>query len=216
MPRCPAGALGGPASQAGHDARDASPGHPAPEAREGGTRVPSRPVCNAARSFGTPRVGFARMPRWGGRGFRVPILPRLGPSKRDARPGRSDVCHPRAGCEARPTAAGSPRGWGARPGTPPFAMPLGHLEPPGWDLPGCAAGVVGGSASRAARARPAETGCATRLLWVEPAGRESRASAVRSPQRRDARPGPRSPVRSAARHFGTPRVGFARAPRWGG
>ena len=134
------------------------------------------PVCNAARSFGTPGVGLAGMPRRGGRGrlcrtaeflpratcgrsapllrkapaLRRASLPSVGPcARRSAAPGRARR-RVGQGLGSPPRKSRAPCPSDADPVPRPFAMPLGPSEPPGWGLPGCPSGVVG----RASDARP--------------------------------------------------------------
>ena len=206
-------------------ARDASPGHPASESREGGTRVPALPVCNAARSFGTPGVGSARMPRWGGRGFRVPLSPGLargcgmrGPSARGQAP---SVRGMRCPAIRRPKPAKAGRA--SRPS--PFAMLLDHLEPPGWEPPGRPAGVVGGSASASPLARPFAVGCRFRGLMRTDGGSCSTrgylgdaAARARTWAALDGSFGPSVPVHalSVPPQTFSPDHAAARARRWDG
>ena len=144
------------------------------------------PVCNAARSFGTPGVGFARMRRWGGRGFRIPC------STGAAR--RNGMRDPAALGRARGTrVAGVRRPKPAKAGRasrPPLPRPQccsALWNPPRGICSGAPLGWVGGLLVPSLPRR---------------AGREARPSGARIPRRRGARP-----VCNAARSFGTPRGG---------
>ena len=151
------------------------------------------PVCNAARSFGTPGVGLAGMPRRGGRGrlcrtteFRpwatcgrsaplrnAPALrrasrPSVGPCVRQsAAPGGAQR-RVGLGFGYPPRKSRAPCPMDAHPVPRPFAMPLGALEPPGWGYPGRPVGVVGFAA--AARPRPAR-GRAAHVTRIQPPAR---------------------------------------------
>ncbi|EHA8591745.1 hypothetical protein COCNU_scaffold147709G000010 [Cocos nucifera] len=135
------------------------------------------PVCNAARSFGTPGVGLVGMPRRGGRGrlcrtFELrPRAPcgRSAPLLRNAmslRRASQPSVGPFVGLSAAPWRSQRRGGQGfgspprksrapcpldARPVPRPFAMPLGPWEPPGLGLPGCHVGVLGSATASRGR-----------------------------------------------------------------